>query len=232
MRNLANIAKEISLLGNYEEYSPEILIDVLKMADHHYFNEEDSFMTDAEYDTLRLYVQKSIPHHSYFTGVGSEVRGGKVKLPYQMGSLDQIYEGEIEEWVRKWDLCDQFVIATDKLDGISAMIIYDEKGDLQIAYSRGDGTKGQILTSHINNINSIPKKVKNNIKCVRGELIISKKNWEIMRGLAKTTANTPYRNPRNCIAGLMNTITPHPQRVYDLIDFIAYEIKDRHEKDN
>lgn len=215
-----------------DQYFSFELIVVLKAADDLYYNDEESFLTDLEYDILRRFAEQLEPHNVYFTGVGSSVRGGKVKLPYQMGSLDQIYEGEITDWVGKWNLQSENMILTDKLDGTSALLVYDEQGKFQIGYSRGDGIQGQILSSHINSIDTVPKKIskRSKIKSVRGELIISKDNWVVMQQIARTKSNTLYRNARNCIAGLMNTIKVHPKEVYDLIDFVAYEIKEYYEE--
>lgn len=226
----AKLGQEMVMLGTYEDYDLDDILAVLKAADDLYYNDQLSFLEDNEYDALRKYAERLEPHHPYFTGVGSAVRGGKVKLPTQLGSLDQVYEGEITDWVGNWNLQKQYIILTDKLDGISALLVYDDYGKLIRAYSRGNGIEGQLLTSHINNIKSIPKHVSSKIKHVRGELIISKDNWKKMHQVVKKSDGTQYKNSRNCIAGLMNTINQHPSCVYDLIDFVAYEIKDYYEE--
>jgi len=100
LKHLKSAAKDILLLDNYEDYSLEDYIEILTLADEFYHNgNEESFLTDEQYDGLKQYAFQLDPTNSYFAGVGSEARGGKVKLPYPMGSLDQIYEGEIEQWV-------------------------------------------------------------------------------------------------------------------------------------
>lgn len=225
-----DIAQEMLLTGMVEETSFDDLLCILRAADDSYYNKDgESFISDEEYDTLRRFAQGLDPNHSYFLGVGSEVRGGKVKLPHPMGSLDQIYEGEIADWIGNWSLQDNFMVLTDKLDGTSAQILYDEDGNLQIAFSRGDGIRGADITRHIRNFESVPKNVGKKM-AVRGEVIIKKDNWEQVKSIATTKAKTPYKNLRNCTAGLMNSETINHQ-LYSLVDFVAYEIiGDQHSK--
>lgn len=210
-------------LAHLEELSFDELLSILMAADDMYYSQDgESSITDEQYDILRQYAHGLNPNHTYFLGVGSAVRGGKVKLPFVMGGLDQIYKGEIEKWIDKWNLQEQFLIATDKLDGKSALLIYNENGDFQIAFSRGDGINGADITRIIRHLPSIPKNISRSM-VIRGEIIIKKSNWEQVRSIAKTKGGTPYKNPRNCVAGLMNSKTINDQ-LYPLIDFIAYEI--------
>lgn len=224
------LAQEVFLFNTLEDTSFDDLLLILKAADHEYYNSDSqSFITDEQYDTLRRYAHELNPTHAYFLGVGSEVRGGKVKLPYKMGSLDQVYEGEITDWVGEWNLQDLFVVLTDKLDGISCLLIYNEEGDLQISYSRGNGIRGADTFRHIRHFKSVPKNVGKKM-AVRGEVIFKKNNWEQVKNIATTKAGKPYKNLRNCIAGLMNS-EAIDNRLYSFIDFVAYEIVgDTHSK--
>lgn len=227
MKTPAQIGKEMMLLGTYEDYDFDTILEVLKAADDLYYNDQQSFIEDNEYDALRRYAERLQPHHSYFTGVGSEVRGGKVKLPYQMGSLDQVEVGEIADWVKANALEKEEIIITDKLDGTSAMLIYDEKGKLQIAYSRGDGVQGADITRHLRHF--APEKALASM-VVRGEVILPKKNFAALQKKVKSRSGTPYKNARNMVAGLMNAEKNDPI-VYDYLHFVAYDILGRPELD-
>jgi NAD-dependent DNA ligase len=207
--------------GGADNYTINELVALLELADHMYYNEQP-IMTDADYDGIRLFATRLAPHHVYFTGVGSEVRGGKIKLPYQMGSLDQVEIGEIADWVGEWSLQDQYMIITDKLDGTSAMVIYDETGDLQIAYSRGNGVEGADITRHIKHI--VPANI-GGPAVIRGEVIIPKYHFEAARDVAKSRGGSEYRNARNMVAGLMNAKTNN-EEIYKYISFVGYEIVD------
>jgi NAD-dependent DNA ligase len=209
-------------VANLETYATEYLIEVLRAADDLYYNDHESFISDAEYDAVRLFTQKAIPHHVYFTGIGSEVRGGKIKLPYQMGSLDQVEIGEITDWIGNWGLQHEDIVITDKLDGTSAMVIYDEDGNLQIAYSRGNGVEGADITRHLKLVPSIPKKVSGSM-VVRGEMIIKLANWSSVKETVESRSGKEYKNPRNCVAGMMNAKS-NPEGVYQYLDFVAYDV--------
>lgn len=198
---------------------PYYLVDVLTTLDDMYHNNDEPFVTDGEYDAIRRIAHRMLPHHKYFTGIGSEVRGGKTKLPYPLGSLDQIEIGDIQGWVVKWNLFTETGCITDKLDGTSALVIYDKSGKLQIAYSRGDGIEGADITRHIKRFAPTSIGVP---KAVRGEVILSKKNFEFLKTRVMSRSGKPYRNARNMVAGVMNAET-NDDLVYQYLEFIAYE---------
>ena len=116
------LAQDMFILGSFEDFDLEQILEVLTAADDLYTNEGDSFLADEQYDTLKRYAHTLAPSHVYFTGIGSTVRGGKIKLPYKMGSLTQAYEGEIEDWIKKHKLTDKQLVITEKLDGVSVQI--------------------------------------------------------------------------------------------------------------
>lgn len=218
------IAQQMFVLGSVEDFDLEKILEVLQTADDLYTNDGDSFMTDAQYDALKLYAHGLNPSHVYFTGVGSSVRGGKVKLPYKMGSLTQAYEGDIEGWIAKHKLADKELVITEKLDGVSVLIVYGEGGRFQIAYSRGDGVEGADISRHISKITGVPIRVASREPMViRAEAIISKSNFKKVQPLVKNRAGQQYKNARNMMAGLMNA-EQNPELVYDYIDVVAYEI--------
>lgn len=222
LNEIKKLAKEILFLETYEDYEQEDLIEILKAADDLYYNDEESFLTDGEYDALRRMAEQMNPAHSYFTGIGSEVRGEAVKLPFKMGSLDQIYEGEIQNWVNKHNLKNEEVIITDKLDGASCLIIYGSDGHLQIAYSRGDGIEGADWTRHIKKIPSLPLQV-SSAMAIRAEVIIEKSVFPTIKTQFLSKNGKPYKNPRNMVSGLMNA-KENDFAVYKHISVIAYEV--------
>ncbi len=224
MKDPKALANEMFQFEMFEMFQVEDITFVLQAADDLYFNTgEDSFLTDPQYDALRLYASKTYPTHKYFLGVGTEVRGGKVDLPYPMGSLDQVQIGEIQGWVKKWTLHDAIMVMTDKLDGTSALVIYDNAGRLQIAYSRGNGIQGADITRHIRHL--VPPKVDGPM-VVRGEVIIPISAFDQARKIAKTRSGDEYKNARNMVAGLMNA-SKNPHAVYQHIHFVAYDILDQ-----
>lgn len=200
----------------------EEIIEVLHICDDLYFNGSESPLSDEQYDFLRYFAHSSDPSNVYFTGVGSEVRGEKVRLPYPMGSLDQIEVGNIQNWVKKHNLRTEELIISNKMDGQSCLLVYGENGDIQIAYSRGDGTMGADITRHIMQIQNVPFHINQRL-VVRAEIELSDTSFEKLKTLVKSRSGKPYSNARNMVSGLMNSKT-NPEIVYEYLDVIAYEI--------
>ena len=209
-------------LIKFEDATFDELVTALQAADDHYFNTGETLVEDNVYDIAKRAAYSQNPAHVYFTGIGSDVRGGKIKLPFQMGSLDQVYDGEIEEWIAKNSLRSAMVLITDKLDGTSAMIVYGDNGELQIAYSRGNGLEGADITRHIKNISSVPQKVSGPM-VVRAEVIIPVNKYDTLKSVQKRSSGDDYKNPRNAVAGIMNSKT-NKTAAYDYIDVVAYEV--------
>ena len=193
------------------------IIEQLTLADDAYFNSSvPETMSDAQYDRLKKQAFKLNPGHTYFAQIGSDVRGGKEKLPYSMGSLDQVYDGELLDWFKKYKLIGKRIVITDKLDGISCMLVYRD-GQLEKAYSRGNGTFGADITRHVKLLTSVPKTLKDPVyMVVRGEIIMKNSRYE-----AKWKSK--FKNPRVMVAGTMNRSVSELEQIAD-IDFIAYEI--------
>ena len=218
--NIRDIINNIDLFGIYEDYNIPMLINVLKELDNEYYNNGESSLPDDIYDEIKKHVQSIDPNNAYLKVVGSEVRGGKVKLPFTMGSLNQVYVGEIEEWVVKNGLENELIVITDKLDGTSGLVEYDAK--LKIGYSRGDGIEGADITRHLRKMYTIPK-ITYEPMSVRGENIISHKNFPQLQKATAHLRNKAYANARNAVAGIMNS-KENPDDTYRFIDFVAYDI--------
>lgn len=218
------IVNNINVLGLTEQPISDIF-SLLELSDDLYFNDEESLLEDSEYDIIFRYAKNTDPTNAYFLGIGSSIRGGKVNLPFQMGSLDQVFDGEIISWVNKWNLTPLKGVVSDKLDGASAMAIYDTSGKFQIAYSRGDGVQGADISRHLLQMSSVPKAILTQGQpfIVRGENIISIDNFPKIKEVKTRKSGKPYKNARNMVSGLMNAST-NPLQAYYFIDFVAYEI--------
>lgn len=215
---------------------PEEAIAVLKYLDEAYFNEELEVVPDAtHYDPFRLILKSTFPNDPYFATVGAQVRGGKIDLPHQLGSLNQIEVGGLGDWRNKiraalgkaggHNLNQIPVIITAKLDGASALGRFADS--LKIAYSRGDGYKGADITRHVQHF--VPKAEGLN-GWVRAENIIAKKKFEVdVQPNFKRSGGEPYKNPRNAVSGMMNASSHKNPAVYNHIDFVAYEILGRND---
>lgn len=182
------------------------------------YHNGDALVPDVQYDEVKIEAQKRFPNDPYFMRVGADTRGGKIKLPYVMGSLTQIYKGDVEKWVSKYQLGKEEIVISDKLDGVSCMLQY-KNGQFQIAYSRGNGVQGADISRHIKKLPSIPMTITGNDHLtIRGEVIM--KNDVFEKNYAED-----FANPRNLVAGAMNRKETNQDTLND-IDFIAYQIVD------
>lgn len=209
------------LKGDSVNYETEELISVLKTLDDYYFNDNE-LIPDVKYDVVRNIVKQLSPSHVYFTGVGSAVRGGKVELPYPMPSLDQIEIGDIKRWIGSVGVTFEDVIITDKMDGASLMLVYDKDGNLQIAYSRGDGIQGADVTRHVRKMKNVPKKISGPL-VARLEVELSETSFEYLNTRVKARNGLPYRNARNMVSGVMNA-EDNTSIIYEHLDVFGYSI--------
>ena len=95
-----------------------------------------------------------------------------------------------------------------KIDGLAVELIYNNNGFLETGSTRGDGTTGEDVTENLKTIEAIPLKIdlsawvgeKKQI-IARGEVFISKKEFERINKEQKEKELPVYANPRNIAAG-------------------------------
>lgn len=224
---MQTIINDLLSKGNYVDYDVDVICAILQKADDEYTNDGElsSFeLSDNEYDIIKFNARRLAPSHIYFTGVGSDVRGGKIDLPNKMPSLEQVEIGDIEKWISDNNLKNEYIIATDKMDGTSIQLIYDEEGELRIAYSRGNGLQGADVTRHVRRMKKVPVKIKATGQTfeTRAEVELSNSAFDELKSQVFKSDGKPYKNPRNMTAGMMNKEEAH-QEFYDAVDIFFYE---------
>ena len=198
------------------------LVAVLTKASDRYYNDGESDLSDKQYDTLEQQLREIDPTNEFLLGVGSEVRCDKIKLPFIMPSLDQVHDGGTENWVATHGLENDLFIVADKLDGTSIMLVYGDTGDLQIAYTRGDGTEGQDVTRHVKRMKKAPLKV-NGKMTVRAEVVMEEEIFQSQKAAIEAEAGRKFKNSRNFAAGQINA-SNSLDLFYQHVDVVAYEI--------
>jgi len=199
------------------------LVKVMKKLSDAYYNSGIELVSDSVYDQLRDLLEDKDPDNPYLFEVGAPVKGTKekVKLPFEMGSLKKItpLRGDLDRWISKYD---GSYIVSDKLDGASVQLYKNKDGQVFL-YSRGKSTEGQNISHLIPFV--VDKKAVDNLPegaCVRGELIISKKNFK--------TISSYMKNVRNAVAGLVNSKTVD-KKVAKITEFVTYSVLNpRHTK--
>lgn len=166
----------------------------------------------------------------------------KTELPFRMPGLRKVTtEEDLNKWLNRYK-SDQEIIITPKLDGISVLLDVKNK----MMYTRGDNKNGFKFNDYIHRVTSknfkfpgMNNKVYQaiepdniieyddigidftNISYIRGELIMSKSNFEVFK-----KKYPKYITARNLVAGMVNKKI-YPKEKYDsidLTDFIGYEI--------
>lgn len=197
------------------------LAPLLEYADHVYHEEGSTpIFSDHLYDILRNRLEQLDPQNSFFSKVGSEAgKQNKVKLPFWLGSMDKFKADttQIPRWVSKHP---GPYLVSEKLDGISLLILFNDKGTVQI-FTRGNGSQGRDVSYiqaifNFKKVVSGLKKMKITQVAVRGEMIVSKENFK---------KYDEFQKSRNMISGIVNRkeeqdLTPFIGKV----DFVAFEL--------
>ena len=135
----------------------------------------------------------------------------------QMYSLDNAYNEEelraFDERVRKGaGMGDQPVayVAELKIDGLSIALTYQD-GRLVRGATRGDGIRGEDVTSNVRTIRAIPLSLKGEHPGrleVRGEVYLPRASFDRMNREREAEGETLFANPRNAAAGTMRNLDP------------------------
>jgi len=192
-------------------------IKAAELSNDLYHNKGTPVLSDDTYDYL-------VTYHDLETNavVGAPIDAqsrDKVTLPVYMGSLDKIRAdpAKIRDFQKRMATS---VDISDKLDGISGLFVVDSPSKRSL-YTRGDGRIGQDISRHLSVIKGIPKTKLPEGLVVRGELIISKRDYAAM--------SEPGANPRNTTSGLIAAKSPDVAKLNNVV-FVAYSLIDMKSK--
>ena len=174
-------------------------------------------ISDYDFDMKLKELEKLEQEHPEFQDpnspthrVGSDINQEftQVKHKYPMLSLSNSYSKEelhdFDARIRKL-IGDDFNYACElKFDGASLSLLY-KNGQLQRAITRGDGEKGDDVTSNARTIRSIPLKLKGNSYPesfeIRGEVLLPFKVFAELNKAREEAGEQLYANPRNTASG-------------------------------
>jgi DNA ligase (NAD+) len=190
-----------------------VLLKIKKNLDHRYYNTGQETISDLKYDLLVEFLGVN-------NSIGCKIRDSDntVLLPFHLGSMDKIKKDEIqklENW-KKNNNHKNYVIS-DKLNGVSCLLVYSLNEDKPKIYTRGDGTEGADISYLSDKIVGIPSYKKNLV--VRGELIIEK-------DIFNEKYSQTYKNSLSLIVGNVNSKTLREAFFNKDIRFVAYELMD------
>ncbi|HEV2669070.1 MAG TPA: NAD-dependent DNA ligase LigA [Blastocatellia bacterium] len=203
--------------------------------DHRYYTLSEPLISDAEYDALmrRLRELESerpdlITPDSPTQRVSGQVAEGFEEYFHKrpMLSLDNSYSiDDLRAWAKR---CEKLAegrafdyVAELKIDGLSISLIYEE-GMLARAVTRGDGSRGEVVTGNAKTIRSIPLRIKeeqgkkqsplfggsmNEVE-VRGEVYLPNDVFERINRERAEAELPSFANPRNAASGAMRQLDP------------------------
>jgi len=215
-------------------------------ADHLYYNLGRPELTDSEYDALFARLRALEAAHpdlvtpdSPTQRVGAPLPAGSAVASFEhlvpMLSIDSLTSEEaVREFAKRTrrflSMDDDAVLrwaVEPKLDGVSASLLYED-GVLLRALSRGDGARGEDVTRNVRTIRNLPLRLEGGgerpLRCeVRGEVIFPLATFARLRAEAEAADDTPFRNPRNAVAGTLKQLDPAISRRRGL-EFIAWGV--------
>lgn len=214
----------------------------IRRHEHRYYVLDDPEITDAQFDRLLKQLEALeakfpdlVTPESPTQRVGGAPAEGFVAVEHAapMLSLENVYsEEELREFdarVRRGlemaaDGPPLAYVAELKIDGLSLALTYED-GRLVRGVTRGDGIRGEDVTSNVRVIRAIPLRLqeqglalsealgaaraesKGPIE-IRGEAFLSRQAFDRVNREREETGEPLFANPRNAAAGTMRTLDP------------------------
>ena len=188
-----------------------------------YYDEDNPEISDFEYDMLMVELrnlEKEYPElitkESLTQKVGGHVKEGFEKVTHEvpLQSLQDVFSLEdVEDFdIRMHQKAKEngieevkYVVET-KIDGLSAALEYKD-GILVRGATRGNGLVGEDVTKNLKTVKTIPHKIDEKINItVRGEVFISKKDFEEMNQERQENDEELFANARNAAAGSLRQL--------------------------
>ena len=196
----------------------------LDQYNYRYYVQDDPSVSDAVYDALMRELRELETQYpdlvtpvSPTQRVGAPPSQGFAEAPHrgQMFSLGNAFDDdEYMAWVertrrllndRNFDLTCEL-----KIDGLAVSLTYQD-GVLIRGATRGDGLKGENVTSNIRTIKSIPLRLLGSPPSlieIRGEIYMSREGFNRMNESRAAEGLALYANPRNSAAGSVRQLDP------------------------
>jgi len=192
------------------------LSEQLEQHNYNYYVLSQPVISDYEFDMLMnelIALEKQYPELADPSSPANRVGGTvtkdfrSVKHKYPMLSLSNTYtEEEINEFdrrVRKLITGEVEYVCELKYDGVAIGLTYTE-GRLTQALTRGDGVQGDDVTRNVMTVRSIPLKLKGDYPVefeIRGEILLTHKQFRKINEDRETMGEMLFANPRNAASG-------------------------------
>ena len=209
-----------------KEQAKERIEELRKQVEYHakkYYDDDKPEISDFEYDMLMVELrnlEKKYPEFkssdSLTQKVGGHVKEGFKKVTHEvpLQSLQDVFSlAEVEDYIEKInekakenDIEDTNYVVETKIDGLSAALEY-KQGKFVRGATRGNGLVGEDVTENLRTIKTIPMELNEKIDItVRGEVFISKKDFEKMNQEREDDEKELFANARNAAAGSLRQL--------------------------
>lgn len=200
------------------------LRDSIRQHDYRYYVLSQPTISDSAYDQLLRELQELENEHPQFIDPDSPTQrvGGVPDHAFQpvrhavpMLSLENAFnEAEIIAWNERAlkglpGLKPAYTVEL-KIDGVGLALTY-ERGRLVRAATRGDGATGEDVTANAKTIRAVPLRLQGEAppRCeVRGEVYMTKRDFERYNARAQANGQEVFVNPRNAAAGSLRQKDP------------------------
>jgi len=230
------------------------VVELRKEIDYHnhrYYVLDDPVISDAEYDKLMTELRGLEEQHPELVApdsptqrVGAAPAQGfaEVQHPVPMLSLANAYnDDDLRAWHRRaQELLEGAsfdMVCELKIDGLAVALTY-ENGRLVKGATRGDGIRGEDVTSNLRTIRSIPLAVDAARAPrrfeVRGEVYFPKAAFYRLNEERVANGEAPFANPRNSAAGSLRQLDPRitASRPLDILVYVLGYSEDGNVPDN
>lgn len=197
------------------------LRDEINKHNHRYYVLDKPIITDFEFDMLLKELESLEKENPQYydsnsptnrVGVDSLESFNSFNHKYPMLSLGNTYSNDdlidFDKRIKKLTNNEISYTCELKYDGVSISLTYKD-GILFRALTRGDGVKGDDVTSNIKTIKSIPLKLKGSFPKlfeIRGEVFIPLDLFDKMNRERISENLDPYANPRNTASGSLKLL--------------------------
>lgn len=188
-----------------------------------YYDDDKPEISDFEYDMLMVELrnlEKEFPEYqskeSLTQKVGGHVKEGFTKVTHEvpLQSLQDVFSiEEVEDYIKKINekaeenkIENRTYVVETKIDGLSAALEY-KQGKFVRGATRGNGTIGEDVTENLKTVKTIPMELSEKIDIkVRGEVFISKEDFEKMNQEREENEEELFANARNAAAGSLRQL--------------------------
>lgn len=211
-----------------------------------YYDEDSPEISDFEYDMLMLELRNLenqfpdlISKQSLTQHVGGKVKEGFQKVEHKIPllsmqdifSIDEIMDfvEKIRNRAKEENIQNNNFVVETKIDGLTAALEYKD-GVFVRGSTRGNGQVGEDVTENLKTIKNIPKKLTENIDItVRGEVFISKADFEQMNQEREENEEELFANARNAAAGSLRQLDSNITKTRPL-DIYVYNVQEINKK--